>query len=119
LRRALLKDWVRENDLVTANERTGVQVDGCMIVEVNCDFGEFVLLRGRTDDVSIDQSLKLLRPQRRVELERRAQKGLGDGEGGNSISHCDGLRGGMAALSGSISRKEGVGLVSEREREES
>jgi hypothetical protein len=50
-----------------------------------------------------------------LELERRAQKGLGDGEGGNSISHCDGLRGGMAALSGSISRREGVGLVSERE----
>jgi hypothetical protein len=56
--RALLEvEW--EGDIVSADQSTGIQVDGSVVVEVDGDFRELVLLGGRASDERIDQLVKL------------------------------------------------------------
>lgn len=63
--RALLEvEW--EGDIVSADQSTGIEVDGSVVVEVDCDFRELVLLRGRPIDESIDQVVKLRRTKSRL-----------------------------------------------------
>lgn len=72
-------------DIVGLGEGAGVEVDGSIEVEINGHIGELVLLGSGSRDVEVNESVQLWRTERRVELERSAQKGLGDGEGG---CHC-------------------------------
>ncbi len=86
--------WSGEN-IVGFGEGTGIQVDGSIVVEVNCHLGELVLLAGRTNNIGINQSLELLRSKSGGELERSTQERLRDGEGSErwvSVSHCDDIR---------------------------
>lgn len=74
-------------DIVGLSERTGIQVDGSSVVEVNCHLGQLVLLGSRTSNIAINQELKLLRAQCWGELKRSTEERLGDGERG--IRHCE------------------------------
>ena len=87
---SIASPW-RKEDVVTSDEGTGIQVDGCMVVEINGHFGKLVLLGSRTSNKSINQFFKLSGAKSRRELKRRTQEGLGDGERGESIggSHCN------------------------------
>lgn len=112
-------EWIVPEELATfqmtycSGEGTGIQVDGCMIKEVDSDSGQLVLLGAIANDIGIDQGLELLGSQSRLELERSAQKGLGDGE---RSSHCKGIRG-RTELSGGGGGGGGFwwGLVKDRQ----
>ena len=79
-------------DIVLSEEGTGVEIDGSVVVEINCHFGEFVLLGSRTNDVVVNQFLEFLRAKSWLELKRSTEEGLSDGKGSEcwvSCSHCD------------------------------
>lgn len=62
--RRLLKGKVgpigRNGDGIMSGEEAGVDIDLGEVEELKRDFGQFVLLGGRTRDVGIDQVLQLL-----------------------------------------------------------
>jgi hypothetical protein len=75
----------RGEDIIFSDEGAGVEVDGCIVVEVNCHIGEFVLLGSSTNDIDINQFLELFGAKSRLELERSTQERLGDCERGVGI----------------------------------
>jgi hypothetical protein len=68
--------WGRE-DIVGTDEGAGVEVDGCVVIEVESYLRDLVLLGGGAGDVGVDQFLELAGAERGLELERSAQEGLG------------------------------------------
>lgn len=78
----------RDSNIILSEEGAGIEVDSCVGEEVKGHFRELVLLSGRTRDIGIDQCLKLFGSKSRLELERFAHAGLGDGEGTEVGRHC-------------------------------
>jgi len=76
-------------DFISSGQRAGIEVDCSKIEELDSNDRKLLVLGSIANDIHINEFLKLLGSQSRLELKRSAQERLSDCEG-STISglHC-------------------------------